>query len=69
MDEKPNMSRCESCHYWMKFTDAAYGCHFCLIEKQLRNCKPEVCDKWKPKEKRDPVQLKLNFALGEKFAL
>ena len=62
--------RCEKCYYYEAVTPGHFGCFYILYAKKRRGCDPENCDKFKPRRKKDQIQISLNnFALGERGML
>lgn len=43
---------CKTCYYWQRMGAQEEGCHFLIIENQMRGCPPENCKRWKPKNKQ-----------------
>ena len=62
-------NKCNSCKYQEEITCGQYGCLYILYAKKRRGCPPENCDKYKKRGKKDPVQLSLHLALGERGLL
>ena len=61
--------KCDTCFYYESLKSGLWGCFYILYTKQRRGCDPKNCDKWKPRSKKDAVQLRLHMALGERGML
>ena len=69
MGTRKSGNRCETCQYYEALTTTDWGCFYILYAKKQRGCNPEQCDKWKKRQKKDAVQLRLNLMLGERGML